>query len=74
MNIYRLAQDIIREAKLHTIAPGEALYYSRSHGFEIAMEGCQPSNSICLHIGPTDWTTREEWDDIGATVLDWLER
>ena len=63
------AESIIATAKRHTVADGQALYLV---GEEVVLDndGCQPSNSMCLAVGPTD---DEDWDVLEHAVLNHLE-
>ncbi len=47
------AAEIVTEAKTYKLSAGQAIYLV-GDSIELGKDGCQPSNSLCLAVGPTD--------------------
>ena len=69
-SIIEQAEQIIADAKRIKVADGEALYLV---GTEVILgkDGCQPSNSMGLCVGPTD---DEDWSELQYAVSMELQR
>lgn len=72
MNIYNLHKDIMREAKLYTIANGESLCYRRDYGLTIEHAGFEPIGCCRLFCGPSDWFTSEDWQTVRHALAVYL--
>jgi hypothetical protein len=48
------AEQIMRRVKeIEYLGAGQAMYYSPANdSVKIGRDGCQPSNTICLRVGP----------------------
>jgi hypothetical protein len=64
MNIHNLHKDIMREAKLYTIASDECLCYRRDYGLTIERAGREPVGCCRLFCGPSDWFASEDWQAV----------
>lgn len=51
----KLTQEDIKHIKNANIDLGEALYLIDGE-IEVGLDGCQPSNSSCIAVGPFDYS------------------
>lgn len=66
--IIEKAEQIIKDARAFAVADGEAMYLVGDR-VELGRDGRQPSNSMCLAVGPTD---DEDWSELQHAVILWL--
>ena len=67
-------QIITESAGYVELADGEALYYiPQTDSVDMGRDGCQPSNSLCLRVGP-DHTSNLDWQAITDSVTEFLAR
>lgn len=56
--------EIVAEARKFDLAEGQALYLVDG-ALELGRDGCQPSNSICVAVGPADDV---DWADVAEAI------
>ena len=61
------AEKIIAAAQEIAVEDGQALYLVDDK-VVLGKDGCQPSNSMCLAVGPTD---DEDWSELQHSVIVW---
>jgi len=67
------AQEIMAEVNaVEQLEAGEAMYYDpHVDAVVIGRDGCQPSNTLCLRVGP-DATFNLDTGEIAEAVEHWL--
>ena len=67
------AQEIMAEVNaVEQLEAGEAMYYDpHADAVTIGRDGCQPSNTLCLRVGP-DHLSDLDTGEIADAVEHWL--
>lgn len=62
--------EIIEAARKINLEADQAMYLANGE-IEIGRDGCQPSNSLCLAVGPTDGL---DWAEVADAIDAWASR